>query len=105
MKSIVHFIKLLWRAVLAVLRFLNLLEPAGSPKISLTKLGQWLAYGLLTFMVIFHPDDPGGLGAAIAGVAFSTGAAMYRRHQQYRSGADPYGYDEPKGSMKVDSPD
>lgn len=97
----------LWTAVLAVLRFLNLLEPGkASPKISLTKMGQWLAYGLLIYIVAYHPDDPGGLGVAIAGVAFSTGASMFRRHYQYKAGRDPYDPEnDPAGSAQVDDPD
>lgn len=105
MNRVLSLIKRLWTGILAVLRFANLLEPgADSPKISLTKSGQWLAYGLLAYMVLNHPDDPGGLGVALAGVITSTGASVFRRHYQYKAGMDPYA-NELKGSAQVDDPD
>jgi hypothetical protein len=98
-------VRRIWAAALAVLRFLNLLEPGGdSPKVSITKAGQWLAYGLLTYMVLNHPDDPGGIAVALAGVITSTGASVFRRHYQYKGGMDPYD-NELKGSADVDDPD
>jgi len=91
MKFALAIVRRVWRAVLAVLRFLNILEPGSdSPKLSHTKTAQWLALGLLVYMVRFHPDDPGGLGVALVGVVTSTAASVYRRHYQYKNGMDPY---------------
>lgn len=109
MKLFLTALQWLWRAVVRVLDFLNMLEPSKDPVLSITKVTQWAGLIMMTAivwkLVTSGLDDQSGIGAAIAGAVFTggTAAGVVRRHYQYKSGKGPY--DDLKGTARVDNPD
>ncbi len=89
---------------LKVLRFINVLEPdVGYPVLSISKIAMWATLALTAWMVTAHPDDPGGLGAALVANVAAFGNYSFRRHVQFKAGRGSYA--DLKGSGDVDNPD